>query len=530
MRAYLLIDFGSTYTKVALVDAQEPALLAQAQAPTTVDRDVRLGLQAALEELRAGYGPLPRCRARLAASSAAGGLRMAAVGLVPDLTAEAARRAALGAGARVIATYAYRLDAAALTDLRTQDPDMILLAGGTDGGNLDVVLHNARMLATAGLRAPVVYAGNAAGRDQATRILAAAGIPVRAAANVMPRLRRLEVDDARSVIRDLFMEHIVRAKGLDQARQELDGVLMPTPAAVLRAARLLADGPGGSGGEGGPPGAGAGPRSPAGLGPLVVVDVGGATTDVHSIGPGGAVEPGVEARGLEEPYDKRTVEGDLGMRSSAPGVLAARGAAEVLSWACRARNLLARGSGGKEPGPAVPAAATPATTAGQAGLQEYVDALAGTPGRVPAGLWEQAVDHALARCAVDLAVRRHAGRLRVVDGPLGRRRVQRGKDLRPARTVIGTGGVIRHAAAPGFILEAALAAPADGPAAAPGTAGGERALLPEDAALAVDAGYLLAPMGLLALEEPEAAFVLMRRSLRWLAPGSAGMRGERKGG
>lgn len=497
MRAYLLIDFGSTWTKVTLVDAAVPAVLAQAQAPTTVDRDVRLGLQAALADLRAQYGPLPRCRARLAASSAAGGLRIAAVGLVPELTAEAARRAALGAGARVIATYAYRLDERALADLRGRRPDMILLAGGTDGGNLEVVLHNARVLAAAALGVPVVYAGNAAGREQATKLLAAAGVPVRAAANVMPRLNRLQVDDARRVIRDLFMAHIVRAKGLDQARRDLDGVLMPTPAAVLRTARLLADGPGGDSG--------------GGLGPLLVVDVGGATTDVHSIGPGGVVEAGVEARGLEEPYDKRTVEGDLGVRHSAPGTLAAAGAPELLRWVRRAGIPAAGGDAGEA-----------AAELWEPGLERYVAALAGTPGRVPQDDWERAVDHALARCAVAVAVRRHAGRLRVVRGPLGTRRIQRGKDLRPVRTVIGTGGVVRHAAAPALILEAALAGAdtAAGDDGGPGDAG-ETVLLPRQAALAVDAGYLLAPLGLLAEHEPEAAFILMKRSLRRLAPGAA---------
>ncbi|HEX6987939.1 MAG TPA: glutamate mutase L, partial [Bacillota bacterium] len=444
MRAYLLIDFGSTYTKVTLVDAEEPALLAQAQAPTTADRDILRGLTAAVDALRRRFGPLPPIEARLAASSAAGGLRLAAVGLVPDLTAEAARMAALGAGARVIATHAYRLTRAAVDRLRVEDPDMILLAGGTDGGNLEVVLHNARMLAAAKLDAPVVYAGNAAAREQVVRLLAAAGIPVQAAANVMPRLGRLEVDEAREVIRRLFMEHIVRAKGMDRARQHLDGVLMPTPAAVLRAARLLAEGPGESDGLGRPS---AGAAGPPGLGALLVVDVGGATTDVHSISPGGVIEPGVEGRGLAEPYEKRTVEGDLGMRISAPGILEAVGAEELARWVGRARGVLAGSAafaadpeaGAGDAGDAADAATGAA--AGDGDLKGYIRALAGAPDRVPEDRWQAAVDHALARCAVGLAVRRHAGRLRVLEGPFGRRRVQRGKDLRPVRTVIGTGGV-----------------------------------------------------------------------------------------
>lgn len=524
VRPYLLIDFGSTYTKVVLVDAAAPAVLAQSQAPTTAATDLRVGLRAALASLEAGLGALPRCRARLAASSAAGGLRMAAVGLVPDLTAEAARQAALGAGARVIATYAYRLDDDGLADLRARRPDMILLAGGTDGGNRDVILHNARMLAEAGPRVPVVYAGNAAARDEAVALLRSAGLPVRAAANVMPRLRRLDVDDARRVIRDLFMEHIVRARGLEAVNRELDGVLMPTPAAVLKAARLLADGP--AAGAEAPGGAGG-----RGLGPLVVVDVGGATTDVHSIGPGGALEPGVELRGLEEPYEKRTVEGDLGVRSSAPGVVAAWGEAGLAAQAGRALRLLAREEDGEQ-GAVHPAARAAGAGAIPGHLAESAEVLAADSGRLPAAPWEAAVDHALARCCVHLAVRRHAGRLRVVESPAGRRRVQRGKDLRPVRAVIGTGGVIRHARAPGFILEAALEGcggeTGRGEGAEAGSGGGDEVLLlPRQAALAVDAGYLLAPMGLLAEAEPEAAFILMQRSLRWLPPPGSTTRGER---
>src|SRR5690606_1343622 len=127
------------------------------------------------------------------------------------------------------------------------------------------------------------------------------------------------------------------------------------------------------------------------------------------------------------------------------------------------------------------------------------------------------------------------GRLRIHEGPFGRRRVQRGKDLRAVRAVIGTGGVFRQARSPASILEAALAGacPSDAGGAAPG---GERLLLPEHPALAVDAGYLLAPMGLLAEREPEAAFILMKRNLRWLTPGctAAGPasqeRGEGNGG
>src|SRR6266545_3235811 len=114
--AALLIDFGSTYTKLRAID------------------------------LEWRLGGLPRFKYRLASSSAAGGLRMVTVGLVRELTAEAARRAALGAGAKLVGAFAYRLTQDDIERIVALAPDILLLAGGTDGGNLDVILHNAQTL------------------------------------------------------------------------------------------------------------------------------------------------------------------------------------------------------------------------------------------------------------------------------------------------------------------------------------------------------------------------------------------------
>ncbi|MDX1487397.1 MAG: glutamate mutase L, partial [Acidiferrobacterales bacterium] len=107
--AELLIDFGSNYTKLGAVDLSGPRLLASGQGPSTVASDITLGLSAALKDLERHLGKLPPFRYRLASSSAAGGLRMVTVGLVRELTAEAARQAALGAGAKLVGTFAYQL-------------------------------------------------------------------------------------------------------------------------------------------------------------------------------------------------------------------------------------------------------------------------------------------------------------------------------------------------------------------------------------------------------------------------------------
>jgi uncharacterized protein (TIGR01319 family) len=104
----LLIDFGSTYTKLRAIDLDSGTILGAGQGPSTVTSDVNVGLDAALSDLEQRLGTLPDFTHRLASSSAAGGLAMVTVGLVKELTAEAARLAALGAGAKLIGRRCHR--------------------------------------------------------------------------------------------------------------------------------------------------------------------------------------------------------------------------------------------------------------------------------------------------------------------------------------------------------------------------------------------------------------------------------------
>ena len=146
MKPILLIDFGSTYTKLTAVDVEGECLLGTAAAYTTVETDINNGLALAREQLEQQIGKL-EYQACYACSSAAGGLRMITSGLVPDLTGEAARLASLGAGAKVVGVYAFELTEDDLEELQKQRPDIFLLVGGTDGGNTACILHNATMLA-----------------------------------------------------------------------------------------------------------------------------------------------------------------------------------------------------------------------------------------------------------------------------------------------------------------------------------------------------------------------------------------------
>ena len=230
--AALLIDFGSTYTKLRAIDLDRRRILGSGQGPSTVATDVVIGMKAALADLERRLGTLPQFRYRLASSSAAGGLRMVTIGLVRELTAEAARQAALGAGARLVGSFAYRLTASDVAAVEALAPDIVLLCGGTDGGNREVILHNAHALAASALRCPVVVAGNREATDEIVAMLDDGERLVTAAANVLPAIDTLDIEPARAAIRDVFMRRIVSAKGIDRVHAAIDGVLMPTPAAV----------------------------------------------------------------------------------------------------------------------------------------------------------------------------------------------------------------------------------------------------------------------------------------------------------
>ena len=458
MTAALLIDFGSTFTKLRAVDLEAAEIIGSGQGPSTVSTDVTEGLNAALKDMESRIGAVPDFKHRLACSSAAGGLGMVTVGLVRELTAEAAKQAALGAGAKLPGAFSYGLTQADINAVQALDPDIVLLAGGTDGGNADVIVENARKLAASKVACPVIAAGNRDADDPVRKIFEDAGKPVTVTENVMPEFGELNVEPARAAIRQVFIDRIVHAKGIDRAAEMFDAVLMPTPAAVLDAARLLSEGVSGQ----------------PGLGPLLVVDIGGATTDVHSVASGEPTGEGVIAHGLPEPHLKRTVEGDLGMRLNAHAIAEAAGL-----------ETLAEDAG-----------LTPARA------REILDAVAGDVERLPGGDArdddggddEARFDRALAAAALKIAVTRHAGVLNIVQTVTGPVSVQTGKDLGSIENLIGTGGGLAHGQGAAGILAAGLADPAR-----------PQSLMPKDPALLLDSDYILYAVGLLAAVEPEAA-------------------------
>ena len=163
--------------------------------------------------------------------------------------------------------------------------------------------------------------------------------------------------------------------------QLVGDIIMPTPAAVLTAATLLADGVDGE----------------EGIGELIVVDVGGATTDVYSIARGNPSSSTVLLRGLPEPYAKRTVEGDLGVRHNI----------DVLVELCSKKGIVAD--------------------------ENILSAFHENPSRVPVNEEEFALDRDLASVAVETSFERHTGKVEIVYGPHGEMVVQTGKDLGTSR-------------------------------------------------------------------------------------------------
>ena len=443
----LCVDFGSTFTKAALVDTGSGELLGTASHRTTIDTDVLEGYDACVAVLAEDH-PQVRAADVLACSSAGGGLRIAVVGNEELVTAEAGRRVALSSGGKVVRVLHGGLDRDGLRELRDAEPDVVLLVGGTDGGNSETLRHDAAFLARHRWRRPVVVAGDIEAQQQVGEALGPAGTPYVMADNVVPRIGVLEPASARRAIREMFLAHVIGGKHLSRRAEFAGMVRGATPDLVLTGVEVLA---GQLGGEG-----------------VVVVDVGGATTDVHSVVDVDPEDAGLSREVVATTRVTRTVEGDLGMRWSALSTVEA----------ALAEGLLPES------------------------LRDDAVRRSREPGYLPDTDAERVVDEQIATAAVILAMRRHAGRSQVVVGPDGRVVQRTGKDLREVALLVGSGGVLRASgAAAQRVLGAVVGHDPRG------------WQLPECPRVVVDRDYVLAAVGLLAGEHPEAAARLAARLL-----------------
>ena len=444
----LIAEIGSTTTLMnAFRLGEDPRYLDQGMAPTTVlEGDVRVGLSRALTDLEAKLdGPLSYDR-MLATSSAAGGLRMSVHGLVYDMTVRAAEAAALGAGGVIRQVTGGKMSPYDLLDLKTLHPNLILIAGGTDFGERATALYNCEQIAALGMTdVPVLYAGNVQNQNVVTSIFQSAGIPLFLTENVYPKLDELNIEPCRRMIQRIFEQHIVKAPGMEGIRDMVTGPILPTPGAVMEAARLLYDE----------------------IGDLAVLDIGGATTDVHSVSEGSPEIAALATR--PEPFNKRTVEGDLGLYVNARHLVDAIGPEEL-----------------------------------DRELAIDTEAVMAAYAPIPATEAQLKLTERLCLEAGQTALRRHAGKYRYIYLPEGRKTLTEGKDLSQVKYVVGTGGALTRLPHRAHLLRRMADMNQNGAMLFP---------KPGEAALLFDNDYIMASLGVLSKDSPREALILMKRSM-----------------
>ena len=443
----LVAEIGSTTTVVNAfhgIGTPCPKFIGQGQAPTSVlDGDVTIGLKGAIDGLKRylniddiEYSEM------LATSSAAGGLRMTVHGLVYDMTVRAAREAALGAGGiikMVTAGKLRRLDLKKIVDIK---PNIILVAGGVDYGERETALDNMEKIVSLNLNIPIIYAGNIENADEVSLICEEAGVKLYLVDNVYPRIDFLNIEPTRKVIQEVFEEHIIHASGMTTVRDMVDGPIIPTPGAVMEAARLLKES----------------------IGDLVIFDVGGATTDVHSV-----TEGSEEINKLlisPEPYAKRTVEGDLGVFINQKHIIERIDTKELEKDFPKAEELVSN--------------ANP----------------------IPKTEEEKRFIERLAKEAVLISLARHAGKLRYIYGPSGKKTIAEGKDLSNIKFIIGTGGALTRLPNNIEVLKNAA-----------GRGKGLELYPGKEAEILIDKFYIFASLGVLSKKYPEEAVFLMKKSI-----------------
>jgi uncharacterized protein (TIGR01319 family) len=454
VRAFVLADFGSTFTKLTVVEAGTGRLIARSSRTTTVNDNVMVGYRTAKNDLVLAQGEVGDLET-LACSSAGGGLRVVVIGLERDITAEAARRVALNSGGRIVGVLSGNLDEGAMATLCSSAADIALIVGGTDGGNPDALIERAQAVASALPQTAAVVAGNVESAGAAAEILNRAGVETIVVANVLPEIGMLVVAPARDAIRAQFIRHVIGGKNLSRESDFTAMVLMPTPDAVLGAVELLA----------------AHLVTVAGSRPVIVIDVGGATTDVYSTSGDSNFSTDHGFVPVPTLPTRRTVEADLGLRWSAPGIVEAAVDLGLISPEDERR------------------------------LRPEADRLSKEAWTIPMTDDDLALDAELSAIAVAIALFRHVGVQRLMLERDGLRVTRDGPDLRGHALLVLTGGVFR-AQGSGCVETRTMALL--------NCLDRRSHLLPDSFDVVVDQDYVLAACGLLATRDLDAARNLLR--------------------
>lgn len=448
----LVAEIGSTTTVVNAftgIDTDQPKFIGQGQAPTTVlDGDVTIGLKAAIDDLTFRQGKTHiDYKELLATSSAAGGLKMTVHGLVYDMTAKAAQEAALGAGANIHFVTAGRMRRTDLQKIKEINPNIILIAGGVDFGERDTALDHCEKILSLDMAVPVIYAGNIENHEEVRLLFEEAGKSnlLHIVDNVYPQIDVLNVEPTRKVIQDVFEEHIVHAPGMTKVRDLVNGPIIPTPGSVMEAAKLLK----------------------SEIGDLIVFDVGGATTDLHSV-----TEGSEEINRIllsAEPTAKRTVEGDLGVYINMRNIVDLIGIEQLVK---------------------------------DLGLEAHeVQHLIDNHVPIPKSHQQRIFVERLTKEAVLRAVDRHAGGFRKVYGG-STKTLAVGKDLTSVKYIVGTGGALTRLPERKALLEGVALANK-----------GDKLYPNPEAQILIDDDYIMASLGVLSKVHPESALKLMLKSL-----------------
>ena len=444
----LVAEIGSTTTVVNAfngIGTGNPAFAGQGQAPTTVlEGDVTIGLRGAIEGLKKNLqADTLIWDDMLATSSAAGGLKMTVHGLVYDMTVRAAKEAALGAGGIIKMITSGRLRRTDLKKVQEIKPNIILVAGGVDYGERDTAIYNMEMILSMGLKIPIIYAGNIENREEVRLLCEEAQNQLYIVENVYPKIDTLVVEPTRKIIQDAFEEHIIHAPGMAKVRDLVKGPIIPTPGAVMEAAKVLKEE----------------------IGDLIIFDVGGATTDLHSVTEGSSEINSILIS--TEPVAKRTVEGDLGVYVNVAHVVEKIGMDNLKKEFPDAEEL----------------------------LKNYK--------AIPVTDREKQFVERLTKEAVLTSLERHAGSLRYFYTASGKKTVAEGKDLTAIQYIIGTGGSLTRLSGNKLILESVK------------TQVKERELYPTEAArVLIDEDYILSSLGVLSKSYLNDALYLMKKSLR----------------
>ena len=314
---FLITDVGSTTTKALLLENYEGKLKykCEANVATTVEKpfeDVKIGLYRAIEQISNSTGleimdddkkiSIPY----FSTSSAGGGLQMLVFGLTKTETGRVAQMAAYGAGGVILDTFTADDKVSNLekmTRIRELKPDMILMAGGIDGGGIWGTLGLAEILSLSDPapkykvsgKIPLIFCGNVESRGFISEMLADR-FELENVPNVRPTITDLNLYPAQEKVHEIFMNNVMeQAPGYQELKNSTAVDILPTPLGVEKILSLYA-------------------RKKQKN--VVMLDMGGATTDIFSC--------------IKGKYN-RTVSANIGLSYSIANILKEAGVAAIMA-------------------------------------------------------------------------------------------------------------------------------------------------------------------------------------------------------